>query len=182
MCVTHTHGDHFGGIGTLPVLSYVNKIPLNIVLDKNSRHISQVEAEVTNKGCQKDVSYVDFKDLANKFKAIKSAKYIPTTHSNDGVESHGIQFETPNGIIYYSGDTNAIEQIKDYVKSKSTIRVYSDLCDEQSASHITVEQMEKHIPSKHRKKILAMHINEGFDEKRVEKLGIKTVKAPKYRE
>jgi len=177
LCVTHTHGDHFSGCGTLAgLLEYEHKISLSIVLDDYARHVSQVEQEIRNKGAQNSVRYIDFKELKNKFKFFNFAKYIPTTHSNDGVESHAIQFETPNGIIYYSGDTNEIDKIVEVAKDKRILRLYVDTSSVDTTWHITLKQLEENIPIKLRKNIFAMHIDRHFCEDKALEIGFKTVK------
>jgi len=176
LCATHTHGDHFSGCGTLAgLLEYEHKISLSIVLDSNARHILQVEQELKNKGVQNAVRYVDFNELKNKFRTFKSAKYVPTTHSTDGVESHGIQFETPNGIVYYSGDTNEIDRVAEIAKDKRLAKLYVDTSSVDTTWHITLRQLEENIPPKLRTNVLAMHIDRDFSEDKAAKIGFRIV-------
>ena len=174
MCVTHTHGDHFSGCGTLAgLLEFEHNIPLRVILDCNAKHVSQVEAELKNKGI--NGLYVDFSELTNTFTTFIRAEYVPTTHSNDGVFSHGILFETQKGIVYYSGDTNEISRIVNLSKEKRISQIYVDTSSGSSGWHISLKQLEEGIPFELRKYISCMHIDQNFDESYAANVGFKTV-------
>jgi ribonuclease BN (tRNA processing enzyme) len=175
--ITHTHGDHIGSIGTLIMYCYYNlNIKTNIILCKNAKHKENIENIIKNFGCNnKMYNYIEETTYDNKYKTFKTIRYKETTHCKE-LNCYGIEFETENGIIYYSGDTNDITYIKELIK-KDIDKIYIDTTskDYKENVHLYIGKIKEIIPEKLNKKIYCMHLNDDECIKLVKEYGYNIV-------
>ena len=170
---THTHSDHVGSLGNLILFCNCNlKIPFYVVCPKGTQHQKNLVDLLRIFGCKEQYHLMDI----NAFKHIR---YIVTQHDPKLDEAYGLEFRTPEGIIYYSGDTNSTEQIEFYIKTQAPIfRMYLDTTiNEISADfHLSLAKLAKIIPLEMRSKCYCMHVNSDKCIRRAEQLGFNVVK------
>ena len=87
---------------------------------------------------------------------------METKHSR-GMVCYGILFDTKNGVVYYSGDTKEITNIKKIIKEYDDIdKIYVDTSsiDSKDNPHVYVGVLDEEIPPYLRDKFYCMHIND----------------------
>lgn len=159
--VTHTHSDHIGSIGTLAnyyFLTFNQKI--HIVLDYHSKIKEDMKTLLRIFGLEEHMYYLETPDiLDNQFKAFKTVRYQEITHCPQLI-SYAIRFDTENGEIFYTGDTNDITVLKSLLNRIDEIdRIYVDTNTSSLPVHLNVDLLANTVPEEHRKKIYCMHFN-----------------------
>ena len=106
---------------------YVLHAPLNIILPSGAKHLANIEQILKGFGCTKVMyNYVNEQKFDNKFKTFLYIRYIETDHC-DELKCYGLLFNTLDGIVYYSGDTREMNNIKTIIDSKQKIdKLYVD--------------------------------------------------------
>lgn len=187
LMLTHTHSDHIGSLGTLATYSYYAlKKPLNIVMKKEAKHLPNIKKVLDGFGCTPTMySYIDEEQYDNRFSSFQVIRYMETNHC-DVLSCYGLLFTTPNGLIYYSGDTREIETVKFLIASGQKIdRLYIDTTTENFPEnpHLYIGILKEQIPEEFKSKIYCMHVNNDQCIEEAKKAGfnvVETQKAKKY--
>ena len=161
--ITHTHSDHVGSIGSLLFHCYFAKnIELNIVVPSNTYHYNDIKDLIRIYGARNEwYKIIDPKELENKFKSFNKIEYMETQHVIP-IHSYGILFDTNNGIVYYSGDTKEINNIKNIIKSNRKIdKIYIDCTTTniEEPVHYYIGKANEEIDYSIRNKFYCMHFN-----------------------
>ena len=161
--ITHTHSDHVGSIGSLLFHCYfVKKIEFNIVLPSNALHYSDIKELLRIYGaCEDWYKIIEPKELENKFNSFNKIEYMETKHVEQ-ISCYGILFDTDNGIVYYSGDTREINNIKELIKSGKKIdKIYIDCTTTniENNVHYYVGKANEEIDESIKNKVYCMHFN-----------------------
>lgn len=161
--ITHTHSDHIGSLGSLVMYSfYTLHKPLNIILPENAKHLSNIENILSGFGCTKLMyNYVFEESFDNKHNTFNNIRYIVTNHCKE-LNCYGLLFNTNNGIVYYSGDTNDVNSIKALIDSKKQIdKLYIDTTSINYPGnvHLYIGILNDIIPNKLKKYVYCMHFN-----------------------
>ena len=138
--VTHTHGDHISGIGTLIHYAYyILKLPVVVVapskyIDFNLKYLfDRIE------GCHKDAYSIVFPDELNKSWFISP---ILTKHS-DVLEGNcfGYELLIDNCLTVYTGDTKTLDPFITFLKTADTTkkRLYTEISAYKSDVHLFID-------------------------------------------
>lgn len=163
LMITHTHSDHIGSLGTLAMYSYyILKKPLNIVMKKGAKHLTNIGKVLDGFGCTSLMyRYVDEEQYDNKFVSFQNIRYMETSHC-DELSCYGLLFTAPNGLVYYSGDTREIENVKALIESGQNIdKLYIDttMANFPDNVHLYIGILKEKIPEDFKNKVFCMHIN-----------------------
>ena len=163
LMITHTHSDHIGSLGTLAMYSYYTlRKPLNIIMKKEAKHLPNVKKILEGFGCTPAMySYVDEEQYDNRFVSFQGLRYIETSHC-DELSCYGLLFTTSNGLVYYSGDTREIENVKSLIASGQNIdKLYIDTTTANFPGnvHLYIGILQEQIPEEFKSKVYCMHVN-----------------------
>lgn len=162
LMITHTHSDHIGSIGTLISYShYILNNPVNIILPKKAKHLENIQNILDSFGIEKTwYNYITEKRFDNKYLTFEKIRHIETKHTPK-LNSYGLIFETQNGIIYYSGDTNETRIIKQIINNQKIDKIYIDTTnlDYENNPHLYIGKIKNVVPDELIEKIYCMHIN-----------------------
>jgi len=177
--ITHTHSDHVGSLESLiSYCYYVLNKKVNILISKNVKQKENLINLLNNLGVNNDAYLlIDTEDYTGKYKTFTSINYIKTEHTKL-LECFGIAFNTPKGIIFYSGDSKECELVLVFNKNKQKIdKLYLDVTDDQKAGevHTYIETLKKIVPDNLKDKIYTMHFNSDSCIKRAKELGFNIV-------
>ena len=116
------------------------------------------------------------KEFNKKFNSFNSIKLIETKHVNN-LKCFGVLFETNDGIIYYSGDTNDLNLIKSILNNQNLKKLYIDTCiiDYPGNVHIYLELLNSIVKDNQKEKIYCMHIDNNECLNRAKELGFNVV-------
>lgn len=182
--ITHTHSDHIGSLGTLiSKLFYTYQIKANIIVPLNKEHLTNLLNVLKAFGCNDSMyNIIIDKEVDNKFKAFKSIRLIETKHVKDLV-SFGILFEINDGIIYYSGDTNDLELIKNIVNNNIINKLYVDTSsiDYPENVHLYINLLKEIIPEELKSKVYCMHLDSDDCFKLIDEFGFNAVECEKVK-
>ncbi len=159
--VTHTHSDHIGSIGTLANYYYLSlDKKIHIILDYESKIKSDIKTLLRIFGLEEHMYYIETPEfLDNKFSSFKKVRYQEITHCPQLI-SYAIIFDTIDGEIFYTGDTNDINVLKSLLERIDEIsRIYIDTNTSSLPVHLNVDLLAKTVPEKLRNKIYCMHFN-----------------------
>ena len=162
MC-THTHSDHIGSLGSLVLYSYYElKKPLMIILPSQAKYLTNLENILKGFGITQEMyHYFTEKEFDDKYKNFKNIRYIETSHCKE-LSSYGILFNTNQGIVYYSGDTNDIKLLNTLISLDSMLdKLYLDttLSNYPGNVHLYIGDLNKIIPDTLKNKVYCMHVN-----------------------
>ena len=179
--ITHTHSDHIGSIGTLASFAYHkmnNKI--KIIIPNNpdkSKYLNYIENILEATNCLNKYEFIDETELDNKFNSFKEIRYHKTIHS-DSLTCYAIVFNTNNGYIYYSGDSNETSIIEKLIHDNKLIdKMYFDvtLNTDPKAHHLNIDKLNATIPNELKDKVYCMHLDSEELIKRINELNLKIV-------
>ena len=162
--ITHTHSDHIGSLGSLVMYShYILHKPLNIIMKANAKHIPNINKILDGFGCLEEMyNYINEEDLDNKHSEFDSVRYIETRHC-DELDSYGLLFNTKEGYVYYSGDTNELGPVKALIESDNPIdKLYIDTTSANYPGniHLNIDILNSEIPNDLKEKVYCMHLND----------------------
>lgn len=140
--ITHTHGDHAGGIGMLiDLLQFSVKTPITIVAPSKDVEadlfylISRVE------GCNSAWYELINTDELDKDWFICS---IPTTHTEElAGKCFGYYLSVEGNKVIYTGDTNTILPYEKYIESGAYL--YTEISAYKTSVHLYCSDMVKKI-------------------------------------
>ena len=162
--ITHTHSDHIGSLGTLIMYCYyVLQKKLNIIIPTNPKYLDDVKTILRCFGCSDDMyKFIYESTFDNQYKSFFNIRFMKTEHC-DNMNCYGIKFNTSSGIVYYSGDTRKLDNIKEFILNGQLIdKLYIDTTslDYPNNVHLYIGKLYKEIPSSLRDKVYCMHIND----------------------
>lgn len=180
--ITHTHSDHIGSIGTLASYAYHKmNMKIKIVIPNNpdeKKYLNYIENILEATNCIDKYELINEKELDNKFNSFKEIRYHKTTHSNQ-LTCYALVFNTDNGYIYYSGDSNETSIVEKLIKENKNIdKMYFDttLNDSVNNHHLNVDKLNNVIPDNLKDKVYCMHLDSDELIKRIKELNLKIVK------
>ena len=161
--ITHTHSDHVGSLGSLIFHCYfLKKIELNIVLSSNLLHYNDVKELLRIYGAREDwYRIIEPTSLNNKFNSFNKMEYMSTKHVEQ-IPCYGLSFDTNDGIVYYSGDTKEINNIKELISSGKKIdKIYIDCTTTNTENnvHYYIGKANEEIDDSIKNKVYCMHFN-----------------------
>jgi len=162
--ITHFHSDHCGSLSSLIMYCYfVKKIQVNIIYPEDSiKDFLFLTGVNTDEMC----NFIKF-DSHNQIHLLetKSIKYYKTSHVNEiNSYSYFISFNDDNDTftrIFYSGDTNGInEEIKISSLGENDL-VYHDCClaDYEGNVHTPLRNLCELVPRESRSNVYCMHLD-----------------------
>lgn len=161
--ITHTHSDHIGSIGSLIMYSfYVLHKKLKIIIPSEPKYLSNIKMILDGFGCT-DLMYnfVIESDLDDKYNSFSNVRFIETKHCNE-FACYSILFNTPEGMVFFSGDTKEFDIVKSLIDSGNKIdKLYIDTtsADYPENVHLYIGILEKNIPENLKKCVYCMHLN-----------------------
>lgn len=162
--ITHTHSDHIGSLGTLAMYSFFTlRKPLKIIIKNDGKYVKDINKIIEGFGITKEMyNFIEEQNLDNIYDVFKNIRYIETKHY-DGLNCYSIIFNTDNGIVFYSGDTREITQLKAIIESGENIdKIYMDVSsvDFPSNPHLYIGILEEQLPIELKNKTYCMHFND----------------------
>lgn len=167
VCVTHTHQDHIGSLGTLiAYCSIVSNKKITLILDEDEAYRKQIFDTLLYAGVVKDIDYKVKNNLVDIFKAIDNVSFFDVNHAKLLKSKGYIFYLSTKELFIYSGDSNDIEMIlnhcKDFGKYKF-IQAYVD-CNlswistyKDTKPHEFISDLLSAIPKSSRKLFTTMH-------------------------
>lgn len=163
VAITHTHSDHIAGIGNL--VNCCNTLlgnKLNIVvpaIDKFNLHENITELLNIFYIPADCYTFIDESDMYNKFNTFNSISFIPTEHAPElKGNCFSILFDTPNGIVFYSGDSSNISNLQKVLKCNFD-KIYVDVTLTIKNVHLDLNLLESIVPIEKRYKVFCMHFD-----------------------
>lgn len=180
--ITHTHADHIGSIGSLVTYAYFNlNKKVNIILPDNALHKDDIITILRIFGCPSNTyNLINEKDFDNKYNSFKEIRFIKTKHTNI-IPAYSLIFNTNNGIIYYSGDSEESKIITDLINSKRKIdKLYVDVTnlDLSDNVHLYIGTLKEIIPDYLKDKTYCMHLNSSTLITEAKAIGFNVVEVP----
>ncbi len=140
--VTHTHGDHSGGVGTmLQFVWFVSRMEKKVTVVAPS---AEVEEELKLllmriEGCQEEWFNVITADKLNKKWLISS---VPTTHVEPlKGKCFGYHLNIHGNNAVYTGDTKTLENFKPLLKEGSFLYTETTFYDSPAPVHLYIGKM-----------------------------------------
>ena len=181
LMITHTHSDHIGSLGTLTSYLYYKKNQIiNIIIPEQAseeKYLNNIKSILEVTGCTDNYILIKEKELDDQFKSFSSIRFKKTNHTSSLV-CYGILFSTEKGFIYYSGDTNELNNVKELIDKKEIIdKLYLDttLIDKEDNNHLSINVINSEIPSNLKNKVYCMHVDNDETINKVLELGFKIV-------
>jgi len=140
--VTHTHGDHSGGIGMLiDLLQFSVKTPITIVAPSK-----EVEADLFYllsriEGCSSSwYELINIEDLDKDW----FVRAIPTTHTEElEGKCFGFQLKVEGRNVVYTGDTNTLIPYESYIEKGTYL--YCEISAYKSPVHLYCTEIHDKI-------------------------------------
>lgn len=178
--ITHLHSDHIGSLSTLIYFcSYGyedRQIKFYLVCPDELWFDLSALLNTQGVGGLFEAPLPEY--LSGKFQSFKNANFIPTTHQDD-YPAVSIEFETNNGYVFYSGDTNELDLVQNYVKLAPDLveRMYVEATTKTGPNniHMSLDDLDKIVPREMRDKVFLMHFNNSECIDRAQKLGFQVV-------
>jgi ribonuclease BN (tRNA processing enzyme) len=176
--ITHTHPDHVGSLGEVIFYSYyiLGHKPTvffpNRELIRNFLTSIGVSQEMYLLESSNKVGFVD-ENLGEI-----SMEFLPVSHV-ETIPAYGFVMRQVEGVFYYSGDSNSIENdIMTRLKSGEIDRLYQDTCglDYKGNNHMSLRKLKEIIHPDLRNKVYCMHLDQHIDQKEVVYQGFNVVK------
>ena len=160
--ITHKHGDHAGGLGSLCLFDrFAKNITTHFVESDDYAKDNCLMQYLLLQGCSQMFTFCG-PELDGKFKNIKYCTYYPVSHV-EPLDSFAIELGLADGrTIFYSGDTNDEEYIKgvtEILKPKDEFYCDTCLADYDGNVHTNIEKLKKIVPHSKRKQVYCMHLD-----------------------
>ncbi|HHV28625.1 MBL fold metallo-hydrolase [Acetivibrio mesophilus] len=176
--ITHTHPDHIGSLGELVFYShYIRNIKPKILFPEKNF----IDTILGSMGVKSDYYEVlsSQNTIINNNDFCMEISFHKCTHV-DLIPSYGFIFKFDGSTLYYSGDSNSIDNFVLEGLEKGTIHfLYQDTCgiDYNENPHFYLGRLAKMIKPELRHKVYCMHIDPKFARDEALKLGFNVVEA-----
>ena len=163
ICITHTHSDHVGSLGSLILYAFmVKKIPVNIIVDDTAAHLSGLRVLFGIYGLTENMyRFAGAAEFENRYTGFTRLRYVKTVHCNE-LDSCGLLFETERGMVFYSGDMRESAPIAEIIAGGQPIyKIFVDSNNDVTPNihHISIHRLNDIIPAGLKSKVYCMHIN-----------------------
>lgn len=148
VAITHTHGDHIGGLFTFVDYCYFYKKIVVQILDNSSTFTNKLVKLLEYSGIESS-RFRLIKDFELNFSF--DLKFEKTTHT-PLLECYSLVLEKEGKRIFYSSDTNDLKNIENKVKNNQYKKIYCEV-GENSLLHLEFEDLKKI----NRDKLVLMH-------------------------
>ncbi len=167
VCVTHTHQDHIGSLGTLiAYCSFVTKKNVTLILDRDEKYRKQIFDTLLYAGVKKDIDYKVQHDLKGIFKAIFDVSFFNVNHNSFLKSKAYIFYLNSNEKFIYSGDSKDINTILHHCHNVGKYKFVQAFVDcnltkiskyNDMKPHEFLSDLTKAIPLSERKYFTTMH-------------------------
>lgn len=173
IAITHTHPDHVGSLGDLIFYSYYTLKATVIILFPDEKLIKNFLNCIGVNEKMYCVNSKDKIDINNEELIIKNVEFLQASHSSS-IPAYGLLLNFNSKKIYYSGDTNQInDNIIEQLISGEIQRVYQDTCglDYEGNGHLSLKKLNDKIPVEFREKVYCMHLDKNITSNEINKSG-----------
>lgn len=180
--VTHLHSDHIGSLGTLTAACvYRANPPIHFHVVCHDALRSDIASLLRIQGCKDLYDFVPPTSLRGEYQSFNEVNFIPTAHTKS-LQAFSLEFISDTGKTFYSGDTNDVDLIQEYIKQGDAIEdMYIEVTsyDGPDNAHIPLRALHELIPYSMRYKTHLMHFNNSDCITEARKLGFQIVKCAK---
>lgn len=173
--ITHLHSDHIGSLSSLIFYCYyiLNK---KVSIIYPSPYALKSLLNIMN---NKENMYKLIESNENTCVSLGDIEIMPVkaSHSNE-MYCYGYFIYYDNKTIYYSGDSNVIEEnTLTLFKNGEIDELYQDTCypDYMGSGHLSISKLSNLIPENLREKVYCIHIDENELIEEATKLGFNIV-------
>ncbi len=166
ICVTHTHGDHVSGIGTLIYYcyyvlgKYVHVItPSEEIFDRvivMLEYVEHIKEDLLRIYLFESMLCICHDDEQDWLLGTIMTPHVTSTYDN---HSYGYIFNINGKKVIYTGDTNSIEAFKPHITEN--VILYVEATTKKSPVHLNIdESLEYLIEISSNNEVFLMHIDD----------------------
>lgn len=157
--ITHLHSDHVGSLSSLIFYCYYMLNKKVSIIYPSSYALKSLFSIMNNK----DNMYNLIESNENVRISLDDIEVMPVkaSHSKE-MYCYGYFIYYDNKTIYYSGDSNAIEEdTLNLFKNGKIDELYQDTCypDYKGSGHLSISKLSSLIPENLREKVYCIHID-----------------------
>lgn len=180
--ITHTHPDHVGSLGDIILYSYYTLgIKPTVFFQKKEL----IEKFLSCIGVSSNMYLLDNSNVISimdeDFGKV-SIEFVPVLHV-DTIPAYGFVMRQREGVFYYSGDANHIDdEILKRLSQGEFDQFYQDTCglDYEGNAHMSLRKLGERIQPDLRNKIYCMHLDKKINLQEVVGQGFNVVNNIKY--
>lgn len=162
VAITHTHADHFGSFASLALfVFFALKKKVNLILTHSEKQNLLLQTLMFGMGvAPNQVNLISCEEFTNRMPEFCNFAFLETSHVEE-FDSFGLVFETKDGIVYYSADTNSTKYLEKYLQVPNLDKIYMDTCkaDYEGNVHVSFRRACEVVPQAKRSQYFAMHID-----------------------
>lgn len=162
---THTHSDHIGGLGEL-VEHCEKKLnnKLNIVVPNKQANslYTDINDLLTIFSLSSDkCNFMLPEELENKHESFQKVEFLPTNRApmELGDKCYSLFFNTAEGPILYTSDSNDTKYIKALVDTNSYSKIFADVTLTIPQVHLDLNLLNEIVPENQKEKVYCMHFD-----------------------